>query len=216
MSSRKNDGRRSALQRVAAALALGAAAGLVASFFVVWQAAVLLGWMAASSVFLAAVWITIRSMDADQTKSHATIEDPSRVLAHVLIIGASIAILGGVVFILLKAGNSVGDRRAIYIAIGVVSVFLAWVTVHTVFTLRYAHLYYSDQPGGIDFNEDDAPDYRDFAYLAFTLGMTFQVSDTNLSTKTIRRAALSHGLISFVFGFVILGLMINVVASLLH
>jgi uncharacterized membrane protein len=216
VSASETGGQRLALRRVVAALALGAIAGLIASFFVVWQAAVLLGWMAAASVFLASVWITIHSMDATQTKSHATTEDPSRILAHALIIGASIAILGGVVFVLLKAGNSVGDRRAIYIAIGVVSVFLAWTTVHTVFTLRYAHLYYSDQPGGIDFNEGDAPDYRDFAYLAFTLGMTFQVSDTNLSTKAIRRAALSHGLISFVFGFVILGLMINVVAGLLH
>src|SRR5580765_2917829 len=75
--------------------------------------------------------------------------------------------------------------------LGVLSVFLAWGVVHTMFTLRYADLFYS-RGRGIDFNENDAPDYCDVAYLAFTVGMTYQVSDTELQTKTLRRTALKH------------------------
>ena len=93
---------------------------------------------------------------------------------------------------------------------------LSWLLVHSTFTLRYARTYYSRPEGGIDFNEDEAPTYQDFAYLAVTIGMTFQVSDTNLTTKAIRRIALRHALLSFLFGSVIVGLVINVVSSLLH
>lgn len=93
---------------------------------------------------------------------------------------------------------------------------LSWGLVHTIFTLRYARSYYSRPVGGIDFNEDDPPTYLDFAYLALTIGMTFQVSDTNLTAKGIRRIALSHTLLSYLFGAVIVALVINVVSSLLH
>jgi uncharacterized membrane protein len=79
----------------------------------------------------------------------------------------------------------------------------------------YARLYYGDTPGGIEFNEPDRPDYLDFAYLAFTIGMTFQVSDTNLTSKAVRRTALRHGLVSYLFGAVIIALVINIVAALI-
>jgi len=87
--------------------------------------------------------------------------------------------------------------------------------VHTVFTVRYGDLYYADPVGGIDFNEDDKPDYRDFAYLALTIGMTFQVSDTDLQAKPIRRSAIRHALLSYGFGAIIVAITINIVASLL-
>ena len=94
---------------------------------------------------------------------------------------------------------------------------LSWACLHTVFTLRYARAYYSGKTaGGINFNEESPPDYRDFAYVSFTIGLTFQVSDTNLASKQIRRIALRHALLSFLFGAVIISLTINLVASLLH
>jgi uncharacterized membrane protein len=108
------------------------------------------------------------------------------------------------------------EAKAYLIAICVGSVALSWATVHTIFTLRYARTYYEAPDGGIDFNEDDPPTYLDFAYLAFTIGMTFQVSDTNLTIKPIRRTALRHALLSYLFGAVIVALSINVVASLLQ
>jgi uncharacterized membrane protein len=95
-------------------------------------------------------------------------------------------------------------------------VALSWLTVHTLYMLRYGDAYYGDPIGGIDFNEEEPPSYRDFAYVAFTIGMTFQVSDTSLTSKPMRRLALRHALLSFVFGAVILALTINSVASLLQ
>jgi uncharacterized membrane protein len=99
-------------------------------------------------------------------------------------------------------------------ALAVFSVFESWLMVHTVYTLRYARLYYSGTPGGIDFNGDNAPDYRDFAYLAFTIGMTFQVSDTAIQSKEIRRAVLRHAWLSFPLLAVIIASTVNLVSGL--
>jgi uncharacterized membrane protein len=99
-------------------------------------------------------------------------------------------------------------------ALSFASVVLAWATVHTMFTARYARMYYADAPGGIDFNSDEAPRYSDFAYLAFTVRMTYQVSDTNITSAAIRAAALRQGLLSYVFGTGIIATMINLVAGL--
>ena len=101
-------------------------------------------------------------------------------------------------------------------SIAVMSLLLSWLIVHFVFMFRYARLYYADREGGIEFNEDDPPQYTDFAYFAFTIGMTFQVSDTNIEEKTIRKSALHHAMLSYMFGAIILAMVINVGASLLR
>ena len=93
------------------------------------------------------------------------------------------------------------------------TVLLSWSLVHTLFALRYARLYYADGAGGIDFKNDDAPDYADFAYVAFTVGMTFQVSDTDIQLRGIRRTVLGHALLAYVFGTVIIAVTINVIAG---
>ena len=99
----------------------------------------------------------------------------------------------------------------------VLTVSLSWAIVHTVFALRYAHAYYTAPVGGIDFKSGEyEPDYRDFAYFAFTVGMTFQVSDTDVNSREMRHIVLRHALLSYLFGAVILGLAVNVIASLLN
>ena len=98
------------------------------------------------------------------------------------------------------AGQSHGGTKAYLITIGVVSVALSWTTVHTVFMLRYTRSHYQSPGGAVDFNEKDAPAYLDFAYLAFTVGMTFQVSDTNLTTKAMRRSRSRTPCMSYLFG----------------
>jgi uncharacterized membrane protein len=155
-------------------------------------------------------------MNAVACSEHALREDPSHALADSVILVAAIAELASVGLILIKVASAHGGMKAFLLTIGVLSVVLAWGAVHTVFTLRYARIYYAAPDGGIDFNEKSPPDYVDFAYLAFTIGMTFQVSDTDLTSKAVRRTALRHALISYLFGAVIIGLVINVVASLLH
>ncbi|HEY5385721.1 MAG TPA: DUF1345 domain-containing protein [Acidimicrobiales bacterium] len=194
---------------------LGVIAGFVATVWVGWQAAVLVGWDVAALCFLVWTWLRVGPMDAAATKRHANIEDRSRSVAEAIVLTAGIALLAAVGLVLLRAGQSHGGTKAYLITIGVISVGLSWAVVHTVFMLRYTRSHYQSSAGAVDFNEKDAPAYLDFAYLSFTIGMTFQVSDTNLTTKAIRRIALRHALMSYLFGAVIVALAINVVASLL-
>jgi uncharacterized membrane protein len=202
--------------RVAVAASLGILGGVAVSFFTFWQAATLIGWDVGAIVLVTWIWWAVGGLDAEGCKSHAMREDPSIRLAELIVLSAGVALLAAVGLALVRAGNATGPTKAYLIALGILSVALSWALVHTVFTLRYARIYYADPEGGVDFNEEDPPTYPDFAYLALTIGMTFQVSDTDLTTKTIRRVALSHALLSYLYGAVIVALVINVVASLLH
>jgi uncharacterized membrane protein len=206
----------SAGTRVAVGAVAGLVSGVVVSLFTLWQAAILIGWDVAVAVLLGWIWLALRGLTAAQTRQNANREDPSLKLSELLVLTAGVAVLSAVGLLLVKAGSDTGATKAYLITLGVLSVTLSWSLVHTVFTLRYARAYYAAPEGGIDFNEDDPPTYLDFAYLAMTIGMTFQVSDTNLTTKRIRRIALGHALLSYLFGAVIVGLVINVVSSLLH
>jgi uncharacterized membrane protein len=181
-----------------------------------WGVAISLGWCALALVFLASAWPVLLPMDGAETKDHARADDVSRPTADLLLVAASVGSLVAVGYTLIVAGNRHGTTEALLIGLAVVSVALGWMVVHTVYMLRYAGAYYGDPIGGIDFGGDTRPDYRDFAYLALTIGMTFQVSDTNLKTKAFRHMALRHALLSYLFGAVIVGVTINVVASLLH
>jgi uncharacterized membrane protein len=196
---------------------------LIGSAFVAlaWQfttpaPALLVGWDVAALIYLVMVWFAVYRMNAEVTARMARHEDPSNPVAEVVVIVASIAAIVAVGFALVRAGQATGGTKPLFIGLGTVSVVFSWLVVHTVYMLRYARSYYGDPTGGIEFNEADRPAYLDFAYFSFTIGMTFQVSDTNVTTKGIRRLALRHALISYVFGAVILATAINVFASLLH
>lgn len=173
-----------------------------------------IGWDVAAAVLLAWVWFTIWPMGADDTAAHATREDPTRPVTDVVLLAAAVISLAAVGFFLLQASSAKGPAKDLLAGVGVATVALSWLLVHTVFTLRYALLYYAGRDGGIDFNQSTPPRYSDFAYLAFTLGMTFQVSDTDLKTPVIRGTALRHALLSYLFGAVILAATVNLVAGL--
>ena len=201
--------------RCSVAAVLGVVAGIVGALFMAWQAAILVGWDVAAICFLAWTWKIVGRLDAAGTKRHANVEDASRRTAEAIVLFAGVALLAAVGLVLIKAGQSHGGTKAYLITVGILSVVLSWASVHTVFMLRYTRSHYQAPEGGVDFNEKDPPAYLDFAYLAFTIGMTFQVSDTDLTTKPIRRIALSHALMSYLFGAVIVAIAINIVASLL-
>ena len=105
--------------------------------------------------------------------------------------------------------------RTVLIVTTIATVLVSWMVVNTIFTLHYAHLYYTSS-GGVEFPNEEPPDYRDFAYLSFTIGMTYQVSDTALVSRPIRRTALRHALISYVFGVAVIATTINVLADLVR
>ncbi|GAA1719340.1 DUF1345 domain-containing protein [Fodinicola feengrottensis] len=198
--------------RVMVAAAAGIVAGALCTTAFGWRYAILVGWMCAAAVFVGWVWITIWPMDGPSTRKHAIAEDPGRTLTDLLVVGAALASLAAVGLLLLA--TSTGSQKDIQAGLSVCSVALSWLSVHTVFTTRYARIHYSDHAHGVDFNEDDDARYSDFAYLAFTIGMTFQVSDTDLTTKNIRRTALRHALISYVLGAVVIAATINLVVGL--
>jgi uncharacterized membrane protein len=202
--------------RVTWALLGGAVAGAVASLFTPISASILLGWDAAVLIYLAWTWGAVQGLDPGVTAQLAKREDPSTPVADLVVIGAGTAMLAAVGFALAKAGEATGGMKAYLVTLGLVSVVLSWAVVHTVYALKYARAYYSEPAGGIEFNEDEPPNYIDFGYYAFTVGMTFQVADTNITSRAIRRVTLHHALLSYLFGAVLLGLVINVVATLLQ
>ncbi len=207
--------RGTALRRLLASTSLGATA-LACSVLVgaSWSVAGAIGWDVAALSFLLSIWAFATRLDAKATARVARAEDGSRPVADAILIAASIASLLGVAFILVDASARSGSTKGLLIALAVSGVIAAWAVAHTVYTLRYARLYYGDPIGGIDFHVDDPPDYLDFAYVALTIGMTFQVSDTDLTAKPIRRTAVRHALLSYVFGAVILAITINIVGTL--
>jgi len=172
------------------------------------------GWDALAITLLVLTWFAILPMDAREAATHATREDPTRAVSDVLLLCAAVASLAAVGFFLLQASSVKGPTQDLLAGVGVGTVALSWLVVHTVFTLRYAMLYYTGPDGGVDFNQSAPPSYVDFAYLAFTIGMTFQVSDTDLESPAIRATALRHALLSFVFGAVIVATTVNLVAGM--
>lgn len=192
---------------------IGSVVGVAAGVWGSWSFAPVVGWAAASVTYLVRVWLVIGTMDAATTAAHAQREDPGRHVSHALLVAGALASFAGVGLLLTEASGTQGGRRAEIVAAALASVVLSWVLIQTVYTLRYAYLFYRDG-AGVDFNQDEAPRYADFAYLAFTLGMTYQVSDTDLKTRTVRATALRQGLLSYLLGAVVLATTINLVSSL--
>ena len=200
--------------RLTAMVVVGALAGLLTGLLGGWLLAPAVGWAVAAILYIGWVWLVVARMDAPTTAAHATREDPSRGITDLLLILASLASLGSILIVLLQARGATGAGQVLLAALALATVALSWLLVHTLFTLRYASLYYADDDGGVDFNQVEPPRYADFAYLSFTLGMTFQVSDTSLTSSVMRAAALRHALMSFLFGSIILATLINLVAGL--
>lgn len=207
-------------ERLLIAAPLGAAAVVILAFFCPWQLAGLAGWDVAALFVVGSVWTFLPVLDSTDTQRVATREDNSHAVADFIMVLACLVSLIGVVVGLAHARTHGGAFSSVLTADAVFTVFLSWFTVHTLFVLRYARLYYGEAPGGIDFLPTDdppdryEPDYMDFVYLAFTVGMTFQVSDTGIVQRTIRRAVIRHALLSYLFGTVIVGVAINVVGNL--
>ena len=203
-------------RNVVASIAFGATLALALALGAAWPVAVSGAWGVAALLIGLAIWPPILRMDAARTKANARDEDFSRVSADLVLLVASVASLIAIFYLVDEAGQRHGVAKLVLAILAVTVVVLSWLLVQTVYTVRYGDLYYGDPIGGIDFNDGGDPDYHDFLYLAFTIGMTYQVSDTNLGTKALRRTAIRHAFLSFVFVTVILAVTINVVASLLR
>lgn len=197
----------------------GIAAAVIAALFLPWQLAVLVGWDVAAVVVVVRAWAHVWQFTPADTHAYATVEDNSRTLADLVLLVASSISLVGVAVAFVKANNTPSHEELMIKVVGIITILLSWVVVHTILAFKYAHAYYREPIGGVNFKSEDRqpdPDYRDFAYLAFTVGMTYQVADTDLTQRKVRHIVLGHALLSFVFGAVILATMVNLIANLLN
>ncbi|WP_286166937.1 DUF1345 domain-containing protein [Arthrobacter sp. AQ5-05] len=160
------------------------------------------------------VWITIAPMDHARTAAHAQEEDPGFQTTDLLILFAAIGSLAAVVMVMVGSRDLAGGARLPLALLALACTTMSRLMVHTLYTLRYAMVYYSGTPGGIEFNQDERPQYTDIAYMASGVGMTYQVSDTSITTREMRSAVLRHSLLAFLFGTGTLATTINLAVSL--
>ncbi|WP_236794493.1 DUF1345 domain-containing protein [Amycolatopsis sp. GM8] len=200
----------SAVTRLTGAVVVGAVIGAVVGFVATVPFGVLAGVTATETIFVASGWTVLWPMSADETHRNAAREDFRPLAEELAVVGAALCGLIGIVLFLLL-GNSGGGPVASAVALA--GVFMAWAALHLMYAARYAYLYYLETAGGIDFNSDEPPSYRDFLYFSYNLGMTYQVSDTAVSSSAIRSVVLRHTLLSYVFGTGILATTINLVAG---
>ncbi|MBD2756408.1 DUF1345 domain-containing protein [Spirosoma validum] len=177
-------------------------------------------WIAFASTVLLLAWVTIFIAHPRDLPSLSRMEDSSRTLILVFAIAAAMASLFAVID-LLGSTNKQDPNQPQHVLLAALAVISAWSLVHTVFTLRYAHLYYGNdekqkkRPGGLDFPHEEEPDFLDFAYFSFVIGMTSQVSDVAIGSKIMRRTALAHGVLSFAFNAIIVALTISGLSGLI-
>ena len=203
-----------ALVRSLIAVAVGVAVGVWLSIVLDGWAGVLGGWGATAAV--GAVWmlVVVWRMDAAQTRSHARAEDPGRATARAVALIGSVASLVAVAAVLIQSRTAPLAESWFLAGTALFAVAASWTLIQTDYMLRIAAIYYREPVGGIDFNQSEDPMYTDFAYVAFGLGMAYQVADTNFGSNELRRLALAQMLISYAFGAIILATVINLVTGL--
>ncbi len=200
--------------RAVVGLVVGVVVGAVVTPFLGLAAGLLAGW--AVLALIEVVWVLrmVWPMDAAQTRAHATTEDPGRRTARLVAVAGSLASLAAVGVVIVQTRNAPAAVSFVLAGVALLSVASSWALIQTDYILRFAHVYYEEPVGGIDFNQEAEPMYTDFAYVSFGLGVAYQVSDTNLTSNAMRRIVIAQTLISYVFGAIILAAVVNLVAGL--
>lgn len=207
-------------QRILLAVVIGA---LVA--WLLWPALpfpypMALGWIVGVTLFLAGTAVILSRATPDRMRARARRQDPLRAVLFAVVLAAAAVSFVALGFLLGKdaSGHMAVAPRILIAGLAVVA---SWTLTHTIFALHYAHLYYGDDPlqegvqdrGGLKFPEERSPDFWDFLYFSFVVGMTCQVSDVQVTSRHMRRMTLGHGVLSFLFNAVILALAVNFIAG---
>ncbi|MDM0104247.1 DUF1345 domain-containing protein [Variovorax sp. J22R24] len=182
----------------------------------------LLGWCTGAAVYLLPAWWLAETSDADRTRSRAQSMDPPRAWLLVIMLVAVFVSMAVILTLLRKVPTLHGMERIGLITLGLAALASSWLLIHTIYAFHYAHRYYqaeldpAEQGPGLDFPGKLDPDYFDFLYYSFVVGMTSQVSDVQVTSRDMRRITLLHGVVSFTFNMLVLALSINVVATLIQ
>jgi uncharacterized membrane protein len=214
-TSDRPHGRVLSARRALISLSAGLAVGVLVAVLSTPKLLPLVTWTVTVAVFLTWVWSMSWPQGSEGTKRLAEQESSIR-STDVWLIAAAVASLAAVVVALVQSSNRRDGTAVASVLLSVLGVVLSWALVNTVYAFKYARLYYFDEPdaGGIDFKQKAPPTYSDFAYLAFTVGMTFAVSETEPTANHIRKVALCHSLLSYAFGTGVLAVAINLVTNL--
>jgi len=184
-----------------------------------WVLTVTILWDSFAFSFILMSWIVFFTRSVGEIIKQANKDDGSRLFVLISIIITSFASMFTVLLLMVSKANS-SSHQGLTVLLSISGMMLSWIMVHTIFTFHYAHLYYdegkNDTPGAnaLEFPREKKPDYIDFAYFAFVIGMTFQVSDVEINSRAIRRTALAHGLLAFALNTFVVALTINLVAGL--
>jgi uncharacterized membrane protein len=214
----KLDGR----MRLITASIVGIIAFFIIPLYISWQTRIIASWDVAIFSFLLLAWVLIFNASHTETEESTVNQDQSGMVILSFTIIAAIISLLAIALMLHTSKNLAPMHLFLHIAVSIGAILLAWLMVHTMFVFHYAHKYYrhglmhnEKRNKGLIFPSDKEPDYMDFVYCSFVIGMTSQVSDIQISSKPMRKLALIHGIISFGFNAMILALSINIVASLI-
>ncbi|MGJ7611876.1 MULTISPECIES: DUF1345 domain-containing protein [unclassified Variovorax] len=179
----------------------------------------LAGWCAGVLVYQVLTWWLADTFDAAKTRERAQqLDQPNFVILVSMLVVVAVSVVA-IAMLLQQVKQLNGWERAVHVALGLVSLAGSWLMIHTIYAFHYAHRYYIDQKGGrpdggLDFpGKDDAPDYFDFLYYSFVIGMTSQVSDVQATSREMRRLTLFHSVLAFAFNMLVLALSVNVVAG---
>lgn len=182
---------------------------------------IMIGWDTFSLGMIIMSWITFSITSSWQIREQAKVQDSSRVLIFVIVLLSTFAGFLAVLLLIISKKKNLQNTEALHLIVAIGGMLFAWFLVHTIFTFRYAHIFYGNDEensnthaGGLKFPQDEKPDYIDFAYFSFVLGMTFQVSDVDITSKRLRRLSLLHSILSFIFNTVMIALTINIIAGL--
>lgn len=186
-------------------------------------ARVIISWDAGVIVFLGLVWLMTKGATAARVRKNAQRQDENRLTILSLVVASACISLLAIAFLLKSSKNLPEWNLELHVALGVVTIVSSWLLAHTMFALHYAHLYYNNVNNdslaegveALDFPQERQPDYWDFFYFSFVIGMTAQVSDVAIASRPMRRLALIQGIVSFFFNTVVLALTINLVAGLI-
>jgi len=209
------------MHRLAIALSIAAIVALASRTAVSGQVSLLASWDTFVLCYLVMGWLLIAATDETQTRLRAQRYDPGGYVIFLLILVAASASFVAIGFIVGDIKALTFWQRAERLTLSITALFLSWLLIHTLFAFHYARLYYflptgrAEHHRGLKFPDDDEPDYLDFAYYSFVVGMTSQVSDVAVLSRSMRRLTLIHGVLSFVYNIAILAMSINIIGGVI-
>ena len=213
--------RMSATQRLGVVLAVALTAFLAQPGFISWHTRAVASWDLGALVYLALAWGLIARTDANSTREHASAQDQRGYIIFLFVVSAACASIVAIGFVVGTIRELAFWSRAWHLALTIAALISSWLLIQTVFAFHYAHRYYDAarheqaRRGELRFPGKREPDYMDFAYYSFVIGMTAQVSDVAVTTRRMRRLTLAHAFLAFVFNVAVLALSINIIANVI-